>query len=86
MINIDGNDEGNTMLLPDYVNDIYNYLYEMERQFPINDNHLKNQKEVTPKMRAVLIDWINEVHYQFHLVLETFHMAVSIIDRYLQVQ
>lgn len=35
-------------------------------------------------MRGVLIDWLNEVHYQFHLTLETFHMTVSIIDRYLQ--
>lgn len=35
-------------------------------------------------MRGVLIDWLNEVHHQFHLTLETFHMTVSIIDRYLQ--
>lgn len=40
--------------------------------------------QISPKMRGVLIDWLNEVHYQFHLTLETFHMTVSIIDRYLQ--
>jgi G2/mitotic-specific cyclin-B2 len=36
-------------------------------------------------MRAVLVDWINEVHYQFRLEIETYHMTISIIDRYLQV-
>lgn len=35
-------------------------------------------------MRSVLLDWINEVHHQFGLEIETYHMAVSMIDRYLQ--
>ena len=36
-------------------------------------------------MRSVLLDWINEVHHQFRLENETYHMAVSMIDRYLMV-
>jgi hypothetical protein len=36
-------------------------------------------------MRATLIDWLVEVQRQFTLVLETFHLTVGIIDRYLQV-
>lgn len=36
-------------------------------------------------MRATLIDWLVEVQRQFSLVLETFHLTVGIIDRYLQV-
>lgn len=36
-------------------------------------------------MRATLVDWLVEVHNQFHLTLETLHMTVAIIDRYLQV-
>lgn len=82
--NIDTDDTANPVLVSEYVNDIYSYLYELEVEFPILENHLKNQKEVTPRMRAVLIDWLNEVHYQFHLMGETFHMTVGIIDRYLQ--
>lgn len=68
-----------------YVNEIYSYFYELEEKYQIHDDHLKYQKEVTFKMRAILIDWINEVHFQFHLLLETYYMTVSIIDRYLQV-
>lgn len=82
--NIDENDSENPQLLPEYVNDIYAYLFKLEKQFPIRENYLSNQMDVTPKMRSVLLDWINEVHNQFSLEIETYHMAVSMIDRYLQ--
>lgn len=71
-------------MCPDYVNDIYKYLHLLERVFPIRENFLHQQMDVTPKMRSVLLDWINEVHNQFSLETETYYMAVSMIDRYLQ--
>lgn len=83
--NIDAGDEANPWLVSEYVNDIYSYLYHLESIYGIKKNHLAEQNEVIPKMRAVLIDWISEVHLQYHFVQETFHMAVSLIDRYLQV-
>lgn len=82
---IDADDRENLILVSEYVNDIYDYLYQLEEEQPIHKDHLANQQDVSYKMRAVLIDWINEVHLQFHLAPETFHMAVGIIDRYLQV-
>jgi len=36
-------------------------------------------------MRGVLVDWLVEVHEQFHLVAETLYLTVAIVDRYLQV-
>lgn len=71
-------------MLAEYVNDIYAYLMRLENIFPIRTNFLEDQMDVTPKMRSVLLDWLNEVHHQFNLEVETYHMAVSIIDRYLQ--
>lgn len=56
----------------------------LENIFPIRDKFLETQMDVTPKMRSVLLDWINEVHNQFNLENETFHMTASMIDRYLQ--
>ena len=40
---------------------------------------------VSGKMRAVLIDWLVEVHSQFKLLQETLYMTVYVIDRFLQV-
>ncbi|XP_037940810.1 G2/mitotic-specific cyclin-B-like isoform X1 [Teleopsis dalmanni] len=81
---IDADDTNTLILLSEYVNDIYDYLYSLEIELPIAKYHLEGQEEVSPKMRGVLVDWINEVHLQFHLVPETFQMTVAIIDRYLQ--
>lgn len=43
-------------------------------------------KIVTSKMRAVLIDWLIQVHLKFHLLQETLYLCVQIIDAYLQAQ
>lgn len=81
---IDKNDAGKITLESEYVKDIYSYLQHLEKKFSMPENYLAQQKEVTPKMRTVLIDWLNEVHLQFHLFTETYYLTVGIIDRYLQ--
>ncbi|PNF33095.1 G2/mitotic-specific cyclin-B [Cryptotermes secundus] len=80
---IDKDDKGDPFLLPEYVNDIYAYLREVEAKYPIKKNHLESQ-EVTGKMRSMLVDWLVEVHQEFHLLAETLYLTVAIIDRYLQ--
>lgn len=82
--NIDISDAFNPMLVSEYVNDIYRYLNDLEETFAIRENFLDGHKQINHKMRTILIDWINEVHYQFKLEVDTYHMTVSIIDRYLQ--
>jgi len=42
---------------------------------------MATQKEINAKMRAILIDWIVEVHMKFKLVPPTLYLAVQIIDR-----
>jgi hypothetical protein len=44
------------------------------------------QDDINEKMRAVLIDWIIEVHIKFKLEPDTLYLAVNLIDRYLSVQ
>ncbi|XP_076544464.1 G2/mitotic-specific cyclin-B [Osmia lignaria lignaria] len=80
---IDEEDKGNPSLVSIYSNDIYAYLRDLESKFPITKGYL-NGLEVTPKMRSVLIDWLVEVHQQFHLMQETLYLTVAIIDRFLQ--
>lgn len=82
---IDEDDGDKLMLVSEYAKDIYEYLFQVEQEQLIHKNYMDGQVEVHPKMRAVLIDWINEVHLQFHLIVETFQLTVAIVDRYLQV-
>ncbi|XP_060829222.1 G2/mitotic-specific cyclin-B [Bombus pascuorum] len=80
---IDEEDKGNPSLVSIYSNDIYEYLRTLESMYPISKGYLCGQ-EVTPKMRSVLIDWLVDVHQQFHLMQETLYLTVAIIDRFLQ--
>lgn len=82
---IDAADGKNLMLVSEYVNDIYDYLFQLEEEQMVRHDHLSEHTEIHSKMRTILLDWLNEVHYQFHLVGEVFQLAVGMIDRYLQV-
>ena len=42
---------------------------------------MAQQKEINAKMRAILVDWIVEVHMKFKLVPPTLYLAVQLIDR-----
>lgn len=47
-------------------------------------DYFQNQSEITEKMRAILIDWMLEVHLKFRLLPETMFLAVNLIDRFLE--
>lgn len=42
-----------------------------------------NQTDINENMRALLIDWLVDVHFKFKLSPETLFMTVNLIDRYL---
>ncbi len=44
--------------------------------------YMTRQEDINSRMRAILIDWLVEVHMKFRLVPETLYLCVSIIDRY----
>jgi len=85
IVDIDEFDSDNTQLCAEYVKDIYKYLSQVEKQYRISPTFLEN-KIVTNKMRAVLIDWLIQVHSKFHLLQETLYLCIQIIDAYLMVQ
>ena len=47
---------------------------------------MKKQPEINEKMRAILIDWLIQVHLRFGLLAETLYLTVTVIDRYLSVR
>ena len=46
--------------------------------------YMSRQTDINEKMRAILIDWLVDVHLKFKLVNETLFLAVNMIDRYLE--
>lgn len=44
---------------------------------------MKRQDDINEKMRAILVDWLIEVHQKFKLVTETLFLTINLLDRYL---
>ena len=68
----------------EYFNDIYNNLLQEEKNFFTNPNYMSFQIDINEKMRAILLDWLIEVHLKFKLTPETMYITVNLIDRYLE--
>ena len=79
------NDQEKVSFAGEYLEDIYLNLLLEERQTEIKPKmgYMSTQNEINEQMRAILIDWIIEVHFQFNLRQETLYMTISIIDTYL---
>ncbi|KAJ0001746.1 hypothetical protein NQD34_001542 [Periophthalmus magnuspinnatus] len=68
-----------------YVKDIYKYLHELEQQQAVRPHYMQGY-EITGRMRALLVDWLVQVHSRFQLLPETLYLTVAVLDRFLQVQ
>ena len=69
----------------EYLDEIYTNLIYDEKlcKLAINKDYMTVQMDINQKMRAILIDWIIEVHYCLHLKSKTLFQVVYIIDLYL---
>jgi cyclin B len=83
---IDANDTDDPQAVAEYVNEIYEHLMMKEKKDKIPANFLEKQSDINEKMRAILVDWLVEVHRMFKLIPETLFLAVNIIDRYLSLK
>ena len=69
----------------EYLDEIYMNLIldEKNKKIKIEKKYMKKQKNINDKMRAILVDWIIEVHHHFHLKRKTLFQTIFIIDLYL---
>jgi len=47
---------------------------------------MRNHRDINEKMRAILVDWIIEVHLKFKLKPETLFLCINYMDRFLEKQ
>jgi len=82
---IDQNDYDDPQAVVEYVNEIYLYLMVKEKD-RVDPRYLCIQIDINEKMRAILVDWLVEVHRMFKLLPETLFLGISIIDRFLSMK
>ncbi|KAL9251658.1 G2/mitotic-specific cyclin-1-like protein [Drosera capensis] len=87
IMDIDGRDAKNHPLaVVDYVEDLYAYYKKMEGRSRVSPDYMEQQADINQKMRAILMDWLIEVHYKFELREESLFLTVNLIDRFLEKQ
>ena len=62
------------------------FVFLLQGKYHVQPDYMSKQSKVNAKMRAILIDWLIQVHLRFKLLQETLYLTVSVIDRYLQVR
>ncbi|KAL4197439.1 hypothetical protein AMTRI_Chr04g251180 [Amborella trichopoda] len=83
---IDELDVKNPLAVVEYVKDIYSFYRKTEFESCVPADYMSNQPDINHRMRAILVDWLIEVHYKFEVLHETLFLAINLIDRYLSCQ
>ncbi|KAJ7717219.1 nime/cyclinb [Mycena metata] len=80
---LDAADFDDPAMVSEYVADIQVYLKASELHTLPNAHYMSAQTDLTWGMRALLNDWLIQVHTRFHLLPETLFLAVNLTDRFL---
>nr|XP_023919243.1 G2/mitotic-specific cyclin S13-7-like [Quercus suber]POF01853.1 g2/mitotic-specific cyclin s13-6 [Quercus suber] len=85
IIDIDAEDVGNDLAAVEYVEDIYKFYKLVENESRPHD-YIDSQPEINESMRAILVDWLIDVHRKFELSPETLYLTINIVDRFLAIK
>ncbi len=66
-----------------YVNDVFRNFRENETKYMAPADYMSYQTDISEKMRAMLINWMIEVHHKFKLIPQTMFLTVNYLDRFL---
>jgi len=81
---VDVKDAKDIRYVTDYATDIYENFLAAEPKLLPSPTYMSSQTDITARMRAILIDWLVEVHLKFKLLPQTLYITVNILDRYLE--
>ncbi|XP_073104895.1 G2/mitotic-specific cyclin S13-7-like isoform X2 [Elaeis guineensis] len=82
---IDALDAHDQLAVVDYVEDIYKFYKLAENSNRPND-YMESQVEINEEKRAILAEWLIEVHHKFGLMPEILYLTFYIFDRYLSME
>ncbi|XP_041021600.1 G2/mitotic-specific cyclin-2 isoform X1 [Juglans microcarpa x Juglans regia] len=86
VVDIDSCDKKNTLAVVEYIDDLYVHYKKAESSCCVPPDYIAQQSDINERMRAILIDWLIEVHYKFELMDETLYLTINLIDRFLAAQ
>lgn len=85
-VEADGEASSDPQQVGEYAQDIFQVLMHKELVDLPSPTYMDRQVHVNAKMRAILVDWLVDVHKKYKMGSDTLFLAVQLIDRYLEVQ
>eukprot|EP00562_Extubocellulus_spinifer_P024560 CAMPEP_0178660692 /NCGR_PEP_ID=MMETSP0698-20121128/27282_1 /TAXON_ID=265572 /ORGANISM="Extubocellulus spinifer, Strain CCMP396" /LENGTH=425 /DNA_ID=CAMNT_0020303409 /DNA_START=336 /DNA_END=1613 /DNA_ORIENTATION=- len=82
--NFDEDDKDDPLATTAYAEEIYATLRARELHTSVKPTYMEHQPHINERMRAILVDWIVEVHNRYELVDEALYLTVSLLDHYLE--
>ncbi|KAG8755668.1 G2/mitotic-specific cyclin [Serendipita sp. 396] len=83
---LDKEDEGDPLMVSEYVVEIFDYLKALEKTTMPNAKFMDYQKALKPHMRGILGEWIIGIHRAYRMVPETLFICMNLIDRFLSIR
>lgn len=80
---IDSGDKHDPAACWQYAEDITRYHLLEEKERKPSPAYMSRQSDINSKMRAILLDWLVDVHCKYDLLPQTLHIASHVIDTYL---
>ncbi|KAI9188427.1 G2/mitotic-specific cyclin [Blastocladiella emersonii ATCC 22665] len=82
-IDFDEEDLDDPSMCAEYAQEIIDYLTGREKFFMPSAHYIHQHADLRWDMRAILVDWLVEVHQKFKFLPETLFLCVNIMDRFL---
>ena len=79
-------EKDDTAMVAEYSAEIFAFLYRRELETLPSHNYLLDKTSkyyLRPSMRAILVDWLVEVHEKFQCYPETLFLSINLMDRFL---
>ncbi|XLR02420.1 hypothetical protein S83_068618 [Arachis hypogaea] len=86
IINIDSSDVDDHLAVVEYIEDLHAHYRKFESLNCVSPDYMAQQFDINERMRAILVDWLIEVHDKFNLMQETLFLTINLIDRFLAKQ
>jgi G2/mitotic-specific cyclin-B, other len=81
---IDKQDHGDPLAATAFIKHMFDFYRKAEPAARVAPDYMSRQNDINDKMRAILIDWLVDVHLKFKLMPETLYLTVNVIDRFLE--
>ncbi|XP_042067150.1 G2/mitotic-specific cyclin-1-like [Salvia splendens] len=82
-VDIDAADANNHLAVVEYIDEIYQFYKLLRYPEGMAGDYMDSQPEINAKMRAIMVDWLVQVHNKFDLSPETLYLTINLVDRYL---